>query len=538
MTISRKIFFNGKIYNSFLPRKESWGFLEVNGVIQELYLYPVELPSIAEPVDLKGQIVLPPFTDSHMHLLMLAENFARADLTPAKSEAEAVKILQDWATRNNIKPGSWVRGRGFSVNDWQPSQLPSRLSLDAVFPDNPVYATSKCGHLIWVNSRALEVAGLKDATWQTLEHWGSRIEYFPDGKPSGIFKEDAESLIFKVLPPLSAEEQSELLQQAASFLNHYGVFAIHNMEGFESLELVINLFKKTSLFPLRLSYYIDTTDISRVEKTAAEINNAGDLSQFIQIEGIKLFVDGSLGGRTAWLSSPYEGEPENYGICTMTAEELSNLVYEANKRQLVAAVHAIGDRAIMQTLRVFQQVAERLNTEKLPPVRNRIEHYQLVNPDILEITTKLTPVLSMQPIHLAGDWRAADKHWGARSRFAYAFKSALATKAPLIFGSDAPVESPNPWAGVFSSVARQDLNGDPQNGWYPQEKISVDEALDCYTSTPFTAVRLKNGGKLLQGYPASFIILDNDPFLIPSSALKNVKVIAAYFNGQRVFGEI
>ncbi|MCX7765083.1 MAG: amidohydrolase [Candidatus Sumerlaeia bacterium] len=538
MITSRKAFFNGKIYQSFSPRMESWGLLAVNGVIQDLYSHPVKLPSAAELVDLQGLVVLPGFTDSHLHLLMFAENFARADLTPAKSETEAVKILQDWALKHNIKPGDWVRGRGFSVNDWQPSQLPSVMSLDSAFPDNPVYATSKCGNLIWVNSRSLEMAGLKDATRQTLEQWGNRIGYFPDGKPSGVFKEEAEALIFKVLPPLSTEEQSILLQQAISCLNRYGVFAIHNMEGFDSLELLINLIKKSSFFPLRLSYYIDTNDINRVEKTAAEINNARDLSQLIQVEGIKIFVDGSLGGRTAWLSSPYEGEPENYGICTATAEELSHLVYEANKRQLVAAVHAIGDRAILQTLQVFQQVAERLRIEKLPPVQNRIEHYQLVSPEILELTTTLTPVISMQPLHLAGDWQSANKHWGARSRFAYAFKSALATQAPLIFGSDAPVESPDPWCGVCSAVTRQDLTGEPPEGWYSQEKISLDEALTCYTSTPCSVVRFKTGGKLIPAHPASFIILDKDPFTIPPSALKDIKVIASYFNGQRVFGEI
>lgn len=532
------VFTNGKIYSFSATSQILWGFKIGNERILEVYEHPTQFPEKANVIDLKQTVVFPSLTDSHIHLVMLAEGFASADLSGSVSEQDAVEKLKHWAEERNIPPGSWLRGRGWSFNDWTPPKLPTRRSLDSAFPHNPVVLVSKCGHLIWVNSRALAEAGVKDAHRHSLEKWGNQVEFFDDDTPSGVFKEDAESLILEHVPALTIDEKLSLIQQTVSYLNRLGVLSVHNLESFDSLDLLIKALTSLPEFSLRIAYYAFTDDIVRLQKTAEQINNDPSLNHYISIEGIKLFVDGSLGGRTAWLFSPYEGEPNNYGISVTDHSELLNLVCEANKRGLVAAVHAIGDRAIALTLQVFQETAEKLKKDNLPPVRNRIEHYQLVNPEILSVSADIQPVISMQPLHLAGDWRAADRYWGSRSRFAYAFASALRTSAPLIFGSDAPVESPNPWWGIHSAVNRQDLNNQPREGWYPEEKISLNDALQSYISTPPVCTKIKSIGQIKKDYFADFLLLENDPFSMPPQEIHKTKILGAYFNGKKIFGDL
>ncbi|MCD6385769.1 amidohydrolase [Candidatus Sumerlaeota bacterium] len=532
------VFTNGRIYSFSAASPLLWGFKISNGRILEVYEDSSKFSGKAEIVDLQRAVVFPSFTDSHIHLLMLAEALASADLSGSVNEQDAVERLRRWANEQNIQPGSWIRGRGWSFNDWTPAQPPTRRSLDSAFPDNPVVLFSKCGHLIWVNSRALAVSGLEEARRSSLEKWGEQISFFDDDTPSGVFKEDAECLILEHVPELTEEQKLALLQKTLTYLNRFGILSVHNPESFDSLDLLIKAIASLPEFSLRIAHYISTDDILRVEKSAKEINNDPTLNSYIRIEGIKLFVDGSLGGRTAWLSSPYEDEPDNSGICVTEYSELLRLVYEANKRSLSAAVHAIGDRAISLTLQVFQETAEKLKKASLPPVRNRIEHYQLVNPEILSATAQLLPVISMQPLHLAGDWQAADRHWGARSRFAYAFASALSTRAPLIFGSDAPVESPNPWWGVYAAVNRQDLNNNPTDGWYPEEKISLTDALQAYVSTPPLITKLNAMGKIKKNYFADFILLADDPYSMSPHQLHKTRIVGAYFNGKKIFGDL
>ena len=535
--MKQTLFTNATIHTMNPGYSHARSFVCHNGIIRGLDVSAEKKTEPTERIDLAGGFVLPGLTDSHVHLLMFAETLITANLTASVSEQHAVEMLKSWADTHDVKPGQWIRGRGWAINRWTPDRMPTCESLDRFFPDNPVYLSSQCGHLIWVNSAALQAAGIKSVSRESLEQWGDQITFGNDGTPTGLLSEAAEDLVFNVIPPISQEQQSSLLRKAITHFNHLGILSVHDMESFNALDVVLSLLQSSPRFTMRIAFYIQTEDFDRLEKTARDVNSDPKIREYISVEGVKFFVDGSLGGRTAWMDAPYDSDPANTGICVNDAQHLFPLVYEANKRGLCAAVHAIGDRAVKEILTVYGHVAEKLKTERMPPVKNRIEHFQLINKEILELTAEIQPIVAMQPIHLPCDWHAADIHWGKRSRWAYAFASVLKTGSCLMFGSDAPVESPNPWEGLQAAVTRQDFQGQPEGGWYPEEKISVSNALMCYTAYPAQGIRLNNTGSIKPGNKADFVVVTKEPMTEAAEALHRLEPSAVYFDGEKVVGQ-
>ncbi len=531
-------FTHGKIYTFDETIPQAHGFSIKDGIIQSVYGEQESPRHEAGVMDLGGRAVLPAFTDAHVHLKMLAETLIGVDLLLSRSEPHAIELLQEWATRHNMAPGDWIIGRGWAFNLWEPDTLPTRRSLDRVFPDNPVYLSSQCGHLVWVNTAALRIAGLEHPSAGIREKWGAQIMYFDDGTPSGVLREDAEELVYDHLPALSEQELIQLVGKTIATLNRDGIFSVHNMEPRDSFELILKAFKQLPEFPMRVASYIQTDDVDWLARTAKEINEDPAFREYMRVEGIKLFVDGSLGGRTAWLEEPYNTAPDFRGIYLNTYESLLPLVYETNKRGLAAAVHAIGDRAIVEILRVFEDVAKKLQAEKRPVVQNRIEHFQMVNDTILEMTQRVKPCASMQPRHIPCDWRAADTHWGERARGAYACASLIKHGAPLLLGSDTPVVPPNPWETVYLTVTRKDFNGEPEGGWYPEEKLTREESLRAFTATPPRHAGFMRSGRLAQGYYGDFVVLSDDPFSIEENKLHTIQPVGGYFEGRKIFGDI
>lgn len=530
--MNQKFFTNATIHTMNPVYSHAQSFVCQNGIIKALDRPIGKKDTPAEQIDLQDGIIMPGLTDSHVHLLMFAETLISADLSSSINEQHAIEILKSWADTQDIKPWQWIRGRGWAINRWSPDLLPTRESLDKIFPENPVYLASQCGHLIWVNSAALQAAGIKSTTRKSLEKWGDQITFGDDGTPTGVLSEAAEDLVFNVIPPITQKQQISLLRKAIKHLNSLGILAVHDMESFNALDVALSLFQTDPQLTIRIAFYIQTEDFDRLEKTAREINSDPKLNEYFSIEGPKFFVDGSLGGRTAWMNAHYDSDQANMGICVNDAQRLFPLVYEANKRSLSTAVHAIGDRAVKEILIVYKQVAEKLQKERMPPVKNRIEHYQLINKEILDMTAKIKPIIAMQPIHLPCDWRAADIHWGKRSRWAYSFASVLQAGLCLIFGSDAPVESPNPWQGLQAAVSRQDFHGQPEGGWYPEEIISVTDALMCYTTYPAKDIRLNKTGSIKPGNKADFVVLPIDPMKAPQESLQRLEPSAVYFEGK------
>ncbi len=481
-------------------------------------------------IDLGGATVLPGFCDAHIHFRSFAEKLEEIDLLGAQSEEEAIEILK----RSPIsKQRGWIRGFGWSHNQWVRSELPTRASLDRVFPDVPVALNSKCGHLLWVNSTALKQCEITESTPAPS---GGEIARNPEtNELSGILKETAIELVLDRIGRPSIKALKEMLKRACGMANELGITSIHDMEDLDSFQAFQELAREGRL-SVRVTFYLPLDSMEDLIKLQLQ-SGFGD--EWLRIGGIKLFADGSLGGRTAFMLEPFEHESLNSGMCVMTEKELEEAVRRANSHRLSVAVHAIGDRAVRETLRAFRKSVGSAGKKAQAGMRNRIEHFQLVHPDDLALVRELDIVASVQPLHLCSDMGAADNFWGRRARYAYAFKSLGDAGATLVFGSDAPVEPINPLLGFYAAVTRKNLAGEPAGGWYPEERLGREKVLAAYTKQPaMTAGELHMKGTIEPGKLADFVVLSGDPLSVPEEALLEISVRATIVNGECVYGTL
>ncbi len=483
-----------------------------------------------QEIDLMGATVVPGFCDAHIHFRYFAEKLEQVELSSARSEEGVIEILKRSPIR---KRREWVRGFGWSHNQWVRPELPTRASLDRVIPDVPVALSSKCGHLLWVNSAALQQC---EITKSTPAPPGGEIARDPEtNELSGILKETAIELVFDRIEHPSIEALKEMFERACRMANECGITSIHNMEDLDSFQAFQELAREDRL-RVRVTFYLPLDSMEDLIKLRLQ-SGFGD--EWLRIGGIKLFADGSLGGRTAFMLEPFEHEPLNSGMCVMTEKELEEAVERANAHGLSVAIHAIGDRAVRETLRAFRKSVRSVSKKARAGMRNRIEHFQLIHPDDLALVRELDIVASVQPVHLCSDMGAADNFWGRRARYAYAFKSLGDAGATLVFGSDAPVESMNPLLGFHAAVTRKNLAGEPAAGWYPEERLGRDEVLAAYTKQPAMVVgEFHMKGTIEPGKLADFVVLSGDPLSVPEEALLEIRVRATVVNGECVYGTL
>ncbi|MCX7963689.1 MAG: amidohydrolase family protein [Candidatus Sumerlaea chitinivorans] len=485
-----------------------------------------------EFIDLEKRTVLPGLADAHVHFLQWAMFASRPDLTSARSEEEALAILRQEATPEGEE---WLVAFGWSHNEWPGGRLPSKESLDAVFPHRPVYATSKCGHLAWVNSAALARAGITPAT---PDPPGGEIgREMRNGVPflTGVLKENAIYLVERHIPTPTESVRRNAFLKAQAKAHALGITAIHTPEDLEAWDFYLRA-RATGLLRLRTAFLAPVQALPEIASLRLR-HGMGD--DWLFLAGIKVFADGSLGGRTALMYEAYEGEPHNSGVVVTDYPELLRVTIQANRAGLPVAIHAIGDLAVGQVLRAFAASAVEVGTNGAvgtqPLVRNRIEHLQLYAECDLELLREVRPVASMQPVHLCADWKAADEYWGKRARRAYAFHTLSRCGCLLAFGSDAPVEPINPWFGLYAATTRLDLCNERATPWYREEQIPLEDAVAAYTLGPARAVgKLHVTGSLEVGKYADFVVLEEDPFTIPPKELRNVIPYETYVSGECV----
>ena len=451
----------------------------------------------------------------------------QADLAPSHSEQQAVDILR--AHAGTPPPGEWLTGHGWAHNLWTGAALPSAPSLDAVFPANPVFLSSKCGHLGWANSAALAAAGIDASTPNPA---GGEIEHDPaTGRPTGILKENALTLVERCIPPPTEERRRRAFAQGQQAAFAMGLTGVHAPESADDFAFLQKMNAEGSL-RMRVGFMIpvSTLDAARELKLGPGL---GD--RRLRIIAVKMFADGSLGGRTALMYEGYDGEPGNLGIETMTETDIEQACLGANNLGLPAAVHAIGDKAVGRVLGVFQRVATARAAAGGAHVSNRIEHLQLVAERDLDLVRQVRPVASMQPVHLCADMGPADRWWGGRARRAYAIATLARAECVMAFGSDGPVEPINPFFGMFAATTRQALDCTPPEGWYPEERVSAAAALAAYTIGPALASGAASwSGTLAPGKVADFVVLPEDPTTAPPAALRDMKPLATIVGGETV----
>jgi len=470
-------------------------------------------------LNLEGRIVLPGLTDAHIHLEQYALGLQKVDCETA-TRAEC--LLRVAERVRQTPPGEWILGHGWNQNNWAEG-FGNPKDLDKVAPEHPVFLTAKSLHAAWANSAALNAAGINA---HTPDPSNGRIARDEHGQPTGLLFEGAMALIQSIIPEPKADQLASALETAMHTLAAMGLTSVHDFDRRRCFAALQLLHQKGQL-PLRVVKNIPLEDLPHALSLGLRSGFGDDQ---LRIGGVKAFADGALGPRTAAMLQPYDGESDNRGMLLLDAEALLENGRLAVENGLTLAVHAIGDRANHEVLKAFAQLREYEKSLKtsgydpIYPLRHRIEHVQLIHPEDAPRLAALGIAASMQPIHATSDMFMADRYWGPRAAFAYAWRTHLEYGTLLAFGSDAPVESPNPFWGLHAAITRRRADGYPgPNGWYPEQRLTLSEALYAYTQGPAYLAYLEDRlGKLAPGYLADLIVLSQDPFTCDPDYLKEI----------------
>jgi len=474
-------------------------------------------------IDLKGRTVIPGFVDSHAHFYFWAMSFSSVKLDGLESLGDALAKIK--AHSRKMGPEEWVVGEGFSPDRWNQHIIPDRSMLDVVTGGRPAAIFSKDQHMLWSNSKALNLAGISKVT---PEPKGGRIERTSEGEPTGILKEIPGYFpVLKLIQPPASERKLAFFKKALKVAYSRGVVGVHSFDGLEAMKYFEDLSKKRQL-GLRINYYPPGKTLPELEKAGIRYGYGND---YFRILGVKIFADGSLGSQSALCFQKYMGSKDNYGVEVTSKEEMLKMIRDAARLGLPGAVHAIGDKAISNVLDCFERAPA------LPGnIRHRIEHLQMIRRADIGRLKKLNVVASMQPSHCPSDIRLVKKYWGKRGRNCFVFDTLLKKNIPLTFGSDAPIEPLDPIAGIDAAVNRKGPGIAPV--FYPEERISVSQAVFGFTAGPARAASQEHErGYILPGYKADFIILSENIYKTARSRVKNVRVLATFFDGAAVYKE-
>jgi predicted amidohydrolase YtcJ len=479
----------------------------------------------AEKQDMNGQVILPGLTDAHLHLKHYSLSLQKIDCETGTKE-ECLHRVKERVKK--AKPGEWILGHGWNQNVW--GSWPSASELDAIAPNNPVYLTAKSLHASWANTSALKLANI---TPQTPDPQNGQIQRDAKGAATGILIETAMELVTDAIPEQTIAEIAGAMEKAQTILWQMGLTGVHDFDRRDSFMALQGLHAHGKL-KLRVLKNIPVELLDQAYELGLR---AGFGDDWLRIGAVKAFMDGALGPHTAAMFQPYIGEGENRGILNMDGEELFEHGRKAAQVGLGLTVHAIGDRANHEVLNAYEQLRNYEKENNLPALRHRIEHVQVLHPNDLARLGKLNIIASMQPIHATSDMLMADAFWGERSQYAYAMRTQLDYGARLALGSDAPVESPNPFWGLHAAVTRRRADGSPSaDGWYPEQKLSMAEALEGYTLGPAYAAGMENRlGRLAPNYLADLIVLKKDPFTCEPDELLAMQSSATMVGGEWVW---
>jgi predicted amidohydrolase YtcJ len=483
--------------------------------------------------DLNGKTVLPGLIDAHLHWQWTASAMQAVDLFEVPSKSEGLERVAAYA--RETPPGTWIRGQGWVQDLWVDRAFPTATDLDAVAPEHPVYLLGKSFHVAWVNSAALRAAGI---CADTPDPEGGSLHRDSAGNPTGIlFEAPAMRLVADVIPELTPEQIADQMLAAQPKAHQLGLTAVHDLDDPDAL-MAFQILRERGQLGLRVTKYINKPYFR------AALDNglrSGFGDDWIRIGGLKLFADGALGPRTAWMLDPYEGEPDNLGIVVTHPDEMLQLALKATLSGLPTAIHAIGDRAVREVLNLFKEVRRVEAENRIPRAarRHRIEHVQLIHPDDIRRLAELDLVASMQPIHATADARVADLYWGERAALGYNARAQLDAGAVLALGTDSPIESFDPFENIYAAVTRKRPDGTLGDGWRIEACLTVDEALRAYTRGAAYAVGLEDRqGQLSPGYYADLIVVDKNPYTIDPDAIIDTKVVATMVDGEWRYGGV
>jgi len=485
----------------------------------------------AKSYDGGGKVLLPGLIDAHGHVLGLGYSRLDVDLVGTRSLSDALQRVADYDKKYPVL--NWIRGRGWNQELWTEDKFPTAKELDNIVSDRPVWLVRVDGHAGWANSKALEEAHL---TKDTKDPVGGKIMRDTNGNPTGILVDHAMDLMEKILPARTEHEDSLALEEALDRLREVGLTSV----GDAGIPVsTYNLYKKfvdqrrmtSRIYAMIL---MQEPDFKILSKNGPVTSYGNDL---LSLQSVKIYSDGALGSRGAAMLRPYSDDPGNKGLLFHTQDELNKMVDTAVSKGYQVNIHAIGDRANREVLDAFGQAEKKYGEHGL---RNRVEHAQVVAPEDIPRFKSLHLIASMQPTHATSDKNmAVDRIGKGRMKGAYAWQTFEKQGTVVAGGSDFPVESANPFFGLYAAVTREDTTGNPPGGWYPEEKLSRLQAFKAFTINAAYAQHQENIiGSLEKGKWADFILVDKDYFKIPESDIWKIKVLETWLGGKKVYSKM
>ncbi|MGN6058182.1 MAG: amidohydrolase [Sphingomicrobium sp.] len=481
-------------------------------------LHPGDVrPKASKIVDAHGRTLLPGLIDAHGHVTELGFAALQLDLVGTSSLADLQQRLRTYAAAHpNVR---WIIGRGWNQELWPDKRFPTAADLDAVVPDRPVVLNRVDGHALVANSAAMKAAGVSAATPTPP---GGRME-------NGLFVDNAKALVEKAVPPPTTAELDEAVAKAQEILLGFGVTGVGSMSTTLGDWQAMRRACDAGRLNVRFMVYADELNLLKeVPRPTPWLY--GDKLRMV---GIKFYADGALGSRGAWLKQPYADMPNTRGLQFHSDAELRSLYDAAASRGFQIATHAIGDAANAQVISGYEVLNSKYGLNR----RWRIEHAQIVDCADLPRIGRGHMIASMQPTHQTSDRLMAEKRMGLeRLKCAYAWQSMLRTGAKLAFGTDFPVESPNPFPGLSAAISRQDMKGQPPGGWFPSERVTLGEALRAYTrGAAYAGFAEDRMGALEPGKWADFVLVDRDPTKVDAQSLARTEVLETWVSGKKLF---
>ena len=536
-----KLFINGEIYSM---KKEGEKFQSLGVKDGKIIFLGTDEEgkniSSKELIDLKGKMMIPGMADAHLHLYAYCQNLTFVDLSKVHNINEMINLMKEKI--KNVKKGDWVKGVNFDQSKWKENRFPTLEEMDSISKDNPIIIKRCCLHAVVANSKALEMASI-GKNYQAGS--GGIVELDKDGMPNGILREQSTKVFDDILPdPLKdIEVQKKIMQDVLNDMSSKGITTIHTYAAKiwqynEDINIYKN-FEKEGKLPLRVTVCIDELFEPEI-LTKEKLNNP---YRKVQLGAYKIFSDGSMGSRSAALKKPYSDDPQNSGFMLFTQEELNNKILTGYEHGLQPAIHAIGDRALDMTLAAIEHTLKTTKEKGMTDEEQknrlpfRIIHVQMIDDDLLERMKKLPLVLDIQPIFLCTDLHWIEDRIG-KERLKGSFALKTMEKAGLIQtgGSDCPVETYEPLKGIYAAVTRQDMEGYPTEGFLPEERLSVYEALCMYTkNVPYATGQESVLGTLEIGKFADLTVLEKNLFKIDKKEIKDIKVEQTYVAGNCVF---
>lgn len=492
-------------------------------------------------IDLEGKMAVPGFNDSHMHLLSYGYTATKIELNNAKSIEDLILLGKERLNSVNLKKGDWILGRGWNNDYFDDNRLPTRYDLDKITTDSPICYTRVCGHILVVNSKALEIVGIDRNSPQVP---GGKFDLDENGEPLGIFRENAMDIIYSAIPDPDIESIKSMILKCSEDAVKQGITSIQT-DDFEQLpkkdyEKIIKAYLELideGKLKVRVYEQCLLPDMKKLKSFLEKGYTTGWGNEYFKIGPLKLLADGSLGARTAYLTEPYNDDNSTRGIPVFSQEEMDELVLTAHNGGMHVAIHGIGDGAMYMAV---ESIEKALRKNPREDHRHGIVHCQITDVNLMNKFKELNLVAYVQPIFLHYDMHIVEDRIGKeRARYTYNWKRMIDMGIHVAGGSDCPVEKFDILPNLYSAITRKDLNGYPENGWLPDQKLTIDEALRIFTvEGAYASFEEDIKGTLEVGKLADIVVLEKNLFDIEPEEIKDVKVDLTIMDGKIVYERI